>query len=66
MANGNLKLMSMNDKLTDDWSKHWIETNVFYHNNQDGTFSVSEYSETLSLPHVPSGGAVWADYDNDG
>ena len=43
-----------------------LEPNVLYHNNQDGTFSVSEYSNSVSLPDVPSGGVVWGDYDNDG
>ncbi len=43
-----------------------LDQNVLYRNNGDGTFSISEYSELLSLPTVPSGGAVWADYDNDG
>jgi len=43
-----------------------LDPNVLYRNNGDGTFSVSELSETLSLPDTPSGGAVWADYDNDG
>jgi hypothetical protein len=43
-----------------------LDPNVLYHNNQDGTFSVSEFSDMLSLPDVPGGGAVWADYDNDG
>jgi len=40
--------------------------NVLYHNNQDGTFDVSEYSESVSLPEILSGGTIWADYDNDG
>ena len=43
-----------------------MEPNVLYRNNGDGTFSVSPYSEALSLPDILSGGAVWADYDNDG
>ena len=40
--------------------------NVLYVSNQDGTFSVSPYSESVSLPDVISGGAIWGDYDNDG
>lgn len=40
--------------------------NVLYHNNQDGTFDVSEFSDSVSLPNVLSGGTIWADYDNDG
>ena len=43
-----------------------LDPNVLYRNNGDGTFSESEYSSTVSQPDVPSGGAVWADYDNDG
>lgn len=43
-----------------------LDPNALYHNNGDGAFSLSEFSETLSLPDTPSGGAVWADYDNDG
>ena len=42
-----------------------LDPNVLYHNDQDGTFSVSEFSVSLSLPDLPSGGVVWADYDND-
>ena len=37
-----------------------------YRNQGDGAFAVSDFSDTLSLPDIPSGGAVWADYDNDG
>ena len=43
-----------------------LDPNVLYHNNQDGTFSVSDLSEVVTIPDIPSGGAVWADYDNDG
>ena len=43
-----------------------LDPNLLYRNNGDGTFSVSPYSMQLSLPGVPSGGATWADYDNDG
>lgn len=43
-----------------------LAANVLYHNNRDGTFSVSAHSPDVSLPQVVSGGAVWADYDNDG
>ena len=41
-------------------------SNTLYHNNQDGTFSISKYSDEVSLPDSWTGGAVWADYDNDG
>ncbi|MDE2636372.1 MAG: CRTAC1 family protein [Chloroflexota bacterium] len=43
-----------------------LDPNALYRNQGDGTFSLSEHSLLLSLPDVPSGGAVWADYDNDG
>ncbi len=43
-----------------------LAPNVLYRNEGDGTFSVSEHSALLSLPDVPSGGATFADYDNDG
>ena len=43
-----------------------LDPNVLYRNNGDGTFSVSAHTEALSLPDMPSGGATWADYDNDG
>ncbi len=43
-----------------------LDPNVLYRNNGDGSFAVSEYSDMLSLPNIPSGGAAWADYDNDG
>ena len=43
-----------------------LDANALYRNNGDGSFSLSEYSEILRLPETPSGGAVWADYDNDG
>jgi hypothetical protein len=40
--------------------------NTLYRNNGDGTFGVSELSEAVGLPNHASGGAVFADYDNDG
>lgn len=40
--------------------------NVLYHNNQDGTFSVSPLSNAVSMPDAVTGGAAWAVYDNDG
>ena len=43
-----------------------LDPNTLYRNNGDGSFSVSEHSHQLSLPTVPSGGAAWADYNNDG
>lgn len=55
-----------NDGWVDLFVTGNLDPNVLYHNSQDGTFSESKYSDILSLPDVPSGGAVWADYDNDG
>ena len=43
-----------------------LEPNTLYRNKGDGTFAISAHSEALSLPSVPSGGALWGDYDNDG
>src|SRR5215208_6441594 len=40
--------------------------NTLYRNRGDGTFQVSPLSESVSLPGAVSGGAVFADYDNDG
>ncbi len=40
--------------------------NVLYHNNGDGTFNISPLTASISLPDALSGGAVFADYDNDG
>lgn len=40
--------------------------NVLYHNNQDGTFSQSLLSASVSLADAASSGAVFADYNNDG
>ncbi len=43
-----------------------LDPNALYRNNGDGSFSLSQFSQALSLPDTPSGGAVWGDYDNDG
>ncbi len=43
-----------------------LDPNALFRNNGDGTFALSEFSAALSLPNTASGGAVWADYDNDG
>ena len=43
-----------------------LDPNVLYRNMGDGSFSVSAHAEQLSLPDVASGGAAWADYNNDG
>ncbi len=43
-----------------------LESDVLYRNQGDGHFIKSEFSSQVSQPAVLSGGAVWADYDNDG
>ena len=55
-----------NDGLLDLYVTGNLARNVLYHNDGDGTFSVSPLSKSVSLPNVSSGGALWADYDNDG
>jgi hypothetical protein len=40
--------------------------NVLYRNDGDGTFSISPFSDQVAMPSSISGGAVFADYDNDG
>jgi enediyne biosynthesis protein E4 len=42
------------------------DDNILYHNNRDGTFSIAEFSDSLRSIGLHSGGALWADYDNDG
>ncbi len=43
-----------------------LNPSTLYRNNQDGTFTISEHATDVALPDVWTGGAVWADYDNDG
>ncbi len=40
--------------------------NTLYHNNGDGTFALSPLTAQVALPQAYSGGATFADYDNDG
>jgi hypothetical protein len=40
--------------------------NVLYRNAGDGTFDLSPFADSVNLPDSHSGGAVWADYNNDG
>ncbi|NUM46359.1 MAG: CRTAC1 family protein [Anaerolineales bacterium] len=40
--------------------------NILYHNNGDGTFSISPLAASIALINTQSSGAVFADYDNDG
>jgi hypothetical protein len=43
-----------------------VGPNTLYRNNGDGTFSVAPLNEKVALPEHYSGGASWADTDNDG
>ncbi len=43
-----------------------VGRNILYHNNKNGTFSLSSHYEQVALPTAISGGALFADYDNDG
>ncbi|MXX50264.1 MAG: CRTAC1 family protein [Chloroflexi bacterium] len=43
-----------------------LAPNRLYRNQGDGSFALSAHSPPLSLPDAPSGGATFADYDNDG
>lgn len=58
------------DFNNDDWPDLFVTgglgESVLYENNQKGGFVVSELSRDLALSDVWTGGAVWADYDNDG
>ncbi len=40
--------------------------NSLYRSRCDGTFELSEHSDTVALQGVASGGTLFADYDNDG
>ncbi len=55
-----------NDGFLDLYVTGNLSPSVLYHNQGDGTFTVSEFSESVSLPTLRTGGATWADYDNDG
>lgn len=40
--------------------------NTLYRNEQDGTFSISAYTDSVALPNDYSTGVVFTDYNNDG
>ena len=48
-----------NDGWADLYVIGGLSPSTLYRNNQDGTFSISEYAADVSLPDVWSGGAVW-------
>ena len=58
------------DYNNDTWLDLYVtgnhDPNVLYTNLGDGTFAISPLSEQVRLSGSISGGAVWADYDNDG
>ena len=55
-----------NDGWVDLFVTGNLAPNVLYRNLQDGRFAESPWSDQLAFPEQVSGGAVWADYDNDG
>jgi len=55
-----------NDGWLDLYVTGGLTENVLYHNEQDGTFSVSPYAAAVAMPGAVSGGVGWGDYDNDG
>ena len=55
-----------NDGWVDLYVTGGLGPSVLYHNQGDGTFTRSEYTDQVSLADSWTGGAVWADYDNDG
>jgi cytochrome c peroxidase len=52
--------------ITDFGTPQKPGVNRLYRNNGDGTFSLSPLAEQVALAEAKSGGAVWADYNNDG
>ena len=55
-----------NDGWVDLYLTGGLNPSALYRNDGDGTFSISEHSGDVGLSDVWTGGAVWADYDNDG
>ncbi len=55
-----------NDGWVDLFVAGNLAPNALYRNLGAGEFVVSPHNHQLQLPDIPSGGAVWADYDNDG
>ncbi|HRW08054.1 MAG TPA: VCBS repeat-containing protein, partial [Caldilineaceae bacterium] len=55
-----------NDSLVDLYVTGGQGASTLYHNLGGGRFERSPFSAAVSLPDRWTGGAVWADYDNDG
>ena len=55
-----------NDGYQDLFIAGNLAPNVLFVNNRDSTFSAAPDTDNLKLPEIPTGGAVWGDYDNDG
>ncbi len=55
-----------NDGFVDLFLTGGLVASKLYRNNGDGTFALSEHAADVALPDTWTGGAVWADYDNDG
>ena len=55
-----------NDGWVDLYVTDPLGPNTLYHNEGDGTFSVSSLTGQVALPFAYSNGANFADYDNDG
>ncbi len=55
-----------NDGHVDLYLTGNLDPNVLLRNQGDGSFRPAPFAEQLALAQLPSGGALWADYDNDG
>lgn len=62
--------LAWGDYNRDGWVDFYVTDpqgpNTLFRNNGDGTFSVSPFTASVALPKGYSGGASFADYDNDG
>lgn len=50
-----------NDGWLDLYMTGNLDANTLLHNNGDGTFSPSDFAESVRLPEMMTGGAIWAD-----